>query len=332
MALPGIRTKPLLSSFFPSLLLIMIVGCSCNSTNQNSNVEQPTPVVNVPSFNPDSAYIYTETQVAFGPRIPNSTAHDNCGDYLVAQLRRWCDTIIEQRAPIPAYDGKTLRMRNIIGSFNPTKANRILLAAHWDTRPWADQDSVEKDKPNDGANDGAAPVATLLEVARQLALSNSDAGIDIIFFDMEDYGKSEFENSFCYGSQYWAKNKHVNGYQARFGILLDMTAAENATFSKEGTSMQFASDVVELVWRTAANAGYSDYFVQDVTSGIVDDHYYVNKMGNIKCIDIIHYDHNTPFHFWKHWHTHGDTMDNISRNTLKAVGQTLLEVIFRNPV
>ena len=125
MALPGIKTKSLYSSIFIFLFLITF-GCSCNSPNQNNTAEQqPAQVVNVPSFNADSAYIYTERQVLFGPRIPNSTAHDNCGDYLVTQLRQWCDTVIEQRAPILAYDGKTLRMRNIIGSFNPSKANRL---------------------------------------------------------------------------------------------------------------------------------------------------------------------------------------------------------------
>ena len=198
MVQPGVR----INSAFIYCIFFILLNCfwACHSNDkqletQNTN---PEPVINVPLFNPDSAYSYTKVQVDFGPRTPNSVAHSKCGDYLVTKLKQYCDTVIEQKAPIASYDGKTLQMRNIIGSFNPSKANRILLAAHWDTRPWADQDSVGKDKPIDGANDGAAPVATLLEVARQLSLANYDAGIDIIFFDMEDYGKSEFENSFCY--------------------------------------------------------------------------------------------------------------------------------------
>lgn len=310
----------------------LIYGCfSCNQSKQDNTTattKQQT-MENVPSFNADSAYIYTKAQVDFGPRIPNSVAHAKCGDYLVAQLKQWCDTVMEQRATIPAHDSKQLQMRNIIGSFNPTSANRILLCAHWDTRPWADQDTVRKNEPIDGANDGASGVGVLLEVARQLALANSGLGIDIIYFDLEDYGKSEIENSYCYGSQYWSKYKHVYGYAARFGILLDMVGAERSTFTKEGTSMQYARDIVDIVWQQGNAIGYSDYFLLDQTKGIVDDHFYINRIGQIKCIDIIHYDYNTPANFWKHWHTHGDTMDKIDKNTLKAVGQTLLEVIYR---
>jgi hypothetical protein len=168
-----------------------------------------------------------------------------------------------------------------------------------------------------------------MEVARQLAASGADIGVDYIFFDLEDYGKSEYENSYCYGSQHWSVNKHVQGYQARFGILLDMVAAAGSTYTKEGTSMQFAPDVVDLVWRTAANAGYGNYFVQDESAGIIDDHYYINTKGGIKCIDIVHYDYGTMSHFWKHWHTHEDTIDKIDRNAMKATGQTLLEVLMR---
>lgn len=331
MAQPGVRIKKFISPFSFFVFIFFLLACNSPKQEQVQETQQPVPVVNVPSFNPDSAYIYTKVQVDFGPRIPNSVAHTKCGDYLAASLKQWCDTFIEQKAPITAYDGKVLQMRNMIGSFNPSVANRILFTAHWDTRPWADQDTVNKDKPIDGANDGAAPVGTLLEIARQLALSNTNLGVDIIFFDLEDYGKTEHDNSYCYGSQYWTQHKHVERYQARFGILLDMTAAAHGTFTKEGTSMQYAPDIVNMVWHTAAAAGYSDYFVQDETTGIIDDHYYINKMGGIKCIDIVHYDYNTPSHFWKYWHTHGDSMDKIDKNTMKAVGQTLLEVVFRNP-
>ena len=330
MAPRGIR----INSSFNSCIFFILLTCfwACHSSNKQPETPnaKPETFINVPSFNPDSAYIHIQKQVAFGPRIPNTTAHTKCGDYILSQLKLWCDTVIVQSAPITAYDGKVLQMRNFIGSFNPQKGNRIILTAHWDTRPWADQDTSGKDKPFDGANDGAAPVGTLIEIARQLSLTDNDLGIDIIFFDLEDYGKSAYENSYCYGSQYWSKNKHVEGYQARFGILLDMTGAQHGIFTKEGTSMHYAADVVDVVWKAAANAGYADYFVQDESNDIIDDHFYVNKIAGIKCIDIVHYDYNTPSHFWKYWHTHGDSMDKIDRTTLKAVGQTLLEVIFRS--
>ncbi len=318
--------------FLSAIYIIFLVGCSGNKNTESETVETPpAPVINVPVFNADSAYLYTKTQVDFGPRIPNSKAHKQCGDYLASLLKQWCDTVFEQTAPITAHDGKVLQMRNIIGSFNPAAGNRIILTAHWDTRPWADQDTERPNDPFDGANDGAASSAIIIEAARQLAAADVQTGVDIMLFDLEDYGKSEIENSYCYGSQYWARNKHVTGYQARFGILIDMAAGANPTFTKEGTSMHYASDIVELVWKTAADAGFGRYFLNDESAGIIDDHFYINKLAGIRCIDIVHYDYNTPSHFWKHWHTHEDTMDKIDKTSMKAVGQTLLEVIFRHP-
>lgn len=318
-------------NYYSFLYLIFVVVSSCNQQKNNDQSQitnSPKNVIAAPVFSADSAYMYIKTQVEFGPRVPNSKAHTECGDYLAAQLRLFCDTLIEQRATLTAHDGKLLKNRNLIGSFNTHLNNRIMLCAHWDTRPWADQDSTRKNEPIDGANDGASGVGVLIEIARQLHLSRPEIGIDIIFFDMEDYGNSANENSYALGTQYWAKNPHVANYSAKYGILLDMVGAERATFTKEGTSMQYASDVMNNVWRIAAEKGYSDYFLFEETRGIVDDHTYVNTMANIKCIDIIHYDHSSSSNFWKHWHTHGDTMDKIDKNTLKAVGQTVLEVIF----
>lgn len=331
MAPRGIKTKNAVAFLFASLYIIILASCS-NSKKEDKVVETPpVPPVNVPAFNADSAYIYTQQQVDFGPRVPGTAAHKKCGDYLAAQLRQWCDTVMEQVAPVTAHDGKVFQMRNIIGSFNPSAGNRIILMAHWDSRPWADQDKNRPDEPFDAANDGAASSAMLLEAARVMAEADVKTGVDIMLFDLEDYGKSEIENSYCYGSQYWARNKHIPGYQARFGILLDMAAAENPTFTKEGTSMQYASDVVELVWKTANDAGFGRYFVQDESPGIIDDHFYINKLAGIRCIDIVHYDYNnSPSHFWKHWHTHEDTMDKIDKVSLKAVGQVLMEVVFRH--
>ena len=321
-------------------IYIFLGACSGDKKNERGASEPAEVTVKSPPFNADSAYAYVKRQVDFGPRVPNSPAHSSCGDYLVSTLRVFADTVIEQTFNVRAFDGKMLRARNVIASFRPELGNRIFLAAHWDTRPFADQDTVRKDQPIDGANDGASGTGVLLEVARVLAAENTNAGVDIILFDVEDYGQPEessfpsMEDSYCLGSQYWSKNPHVPGYQARFGILLDMVGASRATFTQEGTSRAYAADVVDLVWKTAASAGFSDYFLFQTTKGIIDDHYYINRIAGIKCIDVIHYDFNAPSGFWKHWHTHGDSMDKIDRNTLKAAGQTVLDVIYReaNPL
>ena len=209
------------------------LGClSCANSKKTSAAEGETTekAVQVPAFNADSAYLYVKQQVDFGPRTPNSRAHDLCGDYLAARLESFGAKVYNQRADLTGYDGKTLKARNIIGAFNPDAKRRVLLCAHWDTRPWADNDPDEANhhKPILGANDGASGVGVLLEVARQLQQQAPAIGVDIIFFDMEDSGTPQFASSmgddshtWCLGSQYWARAPHVQGYNARFGILLD---------------------------------------------------------------------------------------------------------------
>jgi Zn-dependent M28 family amino/carboxypeptidase len=240
--------------------------------------------------------------------------------------------VVVQEFESTAYDGKKLKLRNIVGSYNPGAANRVLLASHWDTRPFADKDANNPTTPADGANDGASGVGVLLELGRVLqnSQSNPGVGVDIIFFDGEDYGDANggSEESWCLGSQYWATHKHEPGYRANFGILLDMVGAKGAKFAVEGYSQQFAPEVVNMVWKTANQIGYSDYFVYAQNSGITDDHVYMTK-GGVPSIDIIEFDPTSPDGtFGKYHHRHTDNMDIIDRNTLKAVGQTVVQVIY----
>lgn len=289
-----------------------------------------------PAFDADSAYAYVERQVAFGPRVPNTEAHKACGDYLASELRRFGAKVYEQEAVLTAYDQTALKARNIIGSYNPESDKRILLFAHWDSRPYSDHDPdpANHRKPLDGADDGASGVGVLLEIARQLGVKNPEAGVDIIFFDAEDYGTPEFADeytpdSWCLGSQFWARNPHVPAYRADFGILLDMVGAKNATFFKERLSVSKAGNVVEKVWNIARDLGYGKYFIQANGIAVTDDHEYVMKGRNIPCIDIINNDPDKSDHgFGWYWHTQQDNMDNIDRETLGAVGRTVLEVIY----
>ena len=317
------------------ILFVFFFSCKTEKKEEESTETTPQPTVIVPDFNADSAYSFVVKQVEFGPRVPNTPAHVACGDYLIQKLKDYGSDVIVQPASVRAFDGTILKIRNFIGSYNPEMDYRILLCAHWDTRPFADQDTAQQNKPIVGANDGASGVAVLLEIARQLAASKPNVGVDIIFFDGEDYGQPEnsklpyVENSYCLGSQHWARTPHVPGYRANFGILLDMVGAKHATFTMEQTSVQYAPYVVEKVWKTAARIGYGDYFLFQQTAPIVDDHYYINTIARIPTIDIIHYDPATKSKFFRHWHTHGDDLSVIDPNTLKAIGQTLLEVMFK---
>lgn len=311
-------------------------GNKTNGTTKTTEKEHLYQQIS-PTFNADSAYTYVDKQVSFGPRVPNTSAHIACGDYLVSELKRFGADVTEQKVDLKAFDGKVQHARNIIGSYNVSNPNRILLFAHWDSRPFSDQDP-DSNKHNDpvlGANDGASGVGALLEIARQLNQKAPNLGVDIIFFDAEDNGAPESANDvppgdwWCLGSQYWAKNPHVPGYTARFGILFDMVGAPDATFFKEYYSRQYAGGVVEKVWGTARDLGYGRFFPDKNGGGVYDDHIPVNQIRQIPSIDIIQNDPNTPSNFGWYWHTSQDNMDNIDKATLKAVGQTVLEVVYK---
>lgn len=316
--------------FSLSVLSVFILCCQ-NNKKAEEKIEQPVQeTAHVSEFNSDSAFLFVKTQIDFGPRVPNTKAAVNCGDYLIQQMKRWADTVIVQKGIVTAYDGTKLKFRNIISSFNPESKTRILLFAHWDTRPWSDQDSVDKDKPSLGADDGASGVAVLMEMARQYSMSKPKVGVDLAFFDAEDWGKEgggpESEDSYALGTQYWAKNLHVKNYSANYGILLDMVGGKDAQFRFEGLSYERARSVVEKVWQAANNLGYSNYFLNQDGGWVTDDHVYVNNIG-IPSIDIIHSNTGSRSGFASHWHTHNDNLAVIDKNTLRAVGQTLLKVV-----
>lgn len=328
------------------------VGCKDDSKRPTDKQEQQKTEskkeVIAPDFSADSAFAFVKKQVAFGPRVPGTPAHKACGDWMVSTLSSYGAKVTEQTTTLKSFEGKSIPVRNIIASFSPDQKSRILLCAHWDTRPFGDKDPNQSlwKKPIDGANDGASGVAVLLEIARQIGASPTGVGIDLIFFDAEDLGTAEFvpdnqqevlnegyTTSWCLGSQYWAKNKHVQGYNAKFGILLDMVGAADARFNKEHYSMEIAGDVMNLVWNTAAKMGYSELFAPEEVDGVVDDHFFVSR-GGIRCIDIID---TRPqimamgvgqYKFGGYHHTHNDNISIIEPNTLKAVGQTVMQVIY----
>ena len=329
----GIYKKPVL---IVAILCLSLIACNNESTQTPSETAQkPTAFVKkAPAFNEDSAYYFVQKQVAFGPRVPGSKAHANCAAFIEKTSKDFGLTVIVQSAPITTYDGKIFNLKNIIASYKPDFQKRVLLLAHWDSRPIADNDDKDENKPIDGADDGGSGVAVLLEIARQLSKADLKVGVDLFFSDLEDYGqpddsdKPKMQDSWCLGTQYWAKNMHVPGYTANYGILLDMVGAKGAVFPREGTGTYFAPDVMNKVWSTAKNLGYSSYFIDDNTGSTTDDHLYVNTLAKIPCIDIVHMSPVTGS-YGEHHHTHKDTMDIIDKNTLRVVGQTVLEVLWQ---
>jgi len=324
--------------FFSIIMVLGVYSCSDSSKNNKQkkvNKKAKTENISIPDFNQDSAYSYVANQVKFGPRVPGTKANLRCATYLTNTLKRFTPYVQVQKYNARVYNGKVFAGQNIIASFKPESKNRILLCAHWDSRPYADHDPDinNHNTPIDGANDGASGVGVLIEIARQLSKSQTKAGIDIILFDLEDYGEpqgvqSRQEDNWALGSQYWSKNPHNTNYNARFGILLDMVGASDALFTQEGTSMYYAPDIMRKVWNKAEEIGYGDYFSTEKTGGILDDHHYINQILGIPTIDIIHHDPSTKTGFFKYWHTVNDNIETIDPVTLKVVGQTILAVIF----
>jgi hypothetical protein len=320
-----------LTLFFALFVLITI---SCNDSKKPTTTKnKPQITIPHPTFDPDSAFYFVKSQTDFGPRVPNTEAHRNCALFLQQKLEQYCDKVIVQPFAATTFDGTKINCKNIIGSFFPEKEKRVLLAAHWDSRPIADNDPnpANRDKPVDGANDGASSVGVLLEIARQLKEHSPEIGVDIIFFDAEDWGipggQRGPDDWWALGSQYWAKKTHTPNYKAEFGILLDMVGAPNAKFLQEGYSTEYAPKIVSKVWAKAFQLGFRDYFLNFPGNPIIDDHLYVNKIAKIPMINIIHQDNTTGTGFVSTWHTLQDNIDNIDKYTLYVVGTTVLAVI-----
>jgi hypothetical protein len=319
--------------------LVVLTIFSCDNKQNSKPVTQPAPQVKqvvIPQFNADSAYNYVAKQLEFGPRVPGSEAHKQCAEWFIDFFNEKADTVYVQDFRTRLYNGNGIDGKNIIAVFNPEAKKRILLAAHWDSRPFADHDPDEKNwnTPIDGANDGASGVGVLMEIARLMKETPTNVGVDIILFDLEDYGAPYYLNlmtndDWALGSQYWSKNPHVYNYRAYFGILLDMVGAPNAKFPKEYYSQQFAPALSNDVWRIAREIGYSDYFTNELGHPINDDHIYVNVHARIPMIDIIHLENNSESSFYPYWHTVKDNIEQIDPKTLGMVGDVVVNVIYR---
>ena len=293
-------------------------------------------------FNADSAYLFCQEQCQFGPRIMNSEAHEKCAQYIISRFQQYGLKVISQQMTLTGYDGTKLNSTNIIASINPEASYRVLVCAHWDSRPWADNDIDEANHhtPVMAANDGASGVAVMLELARVLADTallggKPDTGIDFICFDAEDWGTPQWaenqensEDTWALGAQYWSENPHVEGYKANYGILLDMVGGKGAHFYREGFSDYYARNIVDVVWSAANSLGYGNYFINSEGGTVTDDHKPINEIARIPVIDVISYYPDCQMSsFGPTWHTVNDTMENIDKNVLRAVGATLIAVL-----
>lgn len=315
----------------PSLLLMgaLLAGCSQDQPrasaplNTSTTRKQMTPI---PEFSGLRAFDLLLKQTSFGPRNPGSEGHRSCLAFLIGSLKGTADEVRVQEFTHPGYGGEKLRLTNVIASFNPAAASRILLCAHWDTRPRADRDDnrAKRELPILGANDAGSGVAVLLEIASLLKNAPPPVGVDIVLFDGEDYGKEGDTDMYLLGSRYFARTKSPD-YLPRFGILLDMVGDTQLDLPKEINSVRYAPDIVNLVWGTARELGITQ-FDDQTGDEILDDHVPLNEAG-IKTIDIIDFAYPDASH--RYWHTHNDTPEHCSSESLAAVGTVVTHVIYR---
>ncbi len=275
----------------------------------------------IPDFNEQNAFQHLEKQCEFGARVPGTEAHLKCRDYLIETLRKYADRVTQQPFKALIESGKSsVTCYNIIANFHPDKTRRVLLCAHWDTRPWADRDPdpINHKKPVPGANDGASGVAVLLEIARIIDITPPKFGVDIVFFDAEDFGVYGQNDTWALGSKQFAQNI-VKSYHPEFGILLDLIGDADQQLYIEQNSYQYARKIVDRVWNIAEQMGIPE-FIPEVKFDVYDDHLNLLEIG-IPAIDIIDFE-------YQYWHTVEDTPDKCSPQSLGNVGRVLLRVLY----
>lgn len=320
-----------------ALVLLILFSAGCKPSASVDSTKAVKSNEKIGAFSADTAYKYVAEQVAFGPRVPGTAAHDSCANYIVERLHGLGpDTVIVQTGTVTAFNGDVLPIKNIIAQYNKFQTKRILLAAHWDTRPWANRDDSHEKRllPADGANDGGSGVGVLLEIARNLAEKSPSVGVDLFFIDAEDYGDSsgfsENSDTWCLGSQYWADN--VVPYTADnmpvYGILLDMVGGRDARFNYEAFAQENATKPTVKVWSEAESLGYGERFPRSIGGAVTDDHVVLTRAG-IPTTDIIELNNPETLSFPPSWHTHNDNLSNIDKETLQVVGDVVLNVVYK---
>lgn len=320
-----------------TLYSLTLCAVACSSTGQATDTASQDPAqqssgsqeatiqsssLSPDMFSADSAYSHIATQLSFGPRVPGTAPHRACAEWLERKLRDTGALVTVQQITLTAFDGTPLPAKNIFGQFNPQAADRTLLVAHWDTRPWADQDPdpAKRSTPVPGANDGASGVAVLLEVARILGEQGTNKGVDILFVDAEDYGTEGDDLSWALGARAFVQSPPEKDYRPQRVILLDMVGGKGSIFPRELFSQANAPELVDKVWQCAAEAGEASLFVQTPGGAVTDDHVEFLKAG-IPAIDIVAFSERG---FHPTWHTTADNIENIDPAVLRSVGRTLL--------
>jgi len=279
-----------------------------------------------PGFDEDHAFEYLVAQCDFGPRNPGSEGYYACLDFIITELDQSADDIILQEF---RYQEQRYRKRydlqNIIARFNPDASFQTIISAHWDTRPWADQEENRRDRnqPIIGANDGASGVAVLLELAKIMGETPPPIGVNLVFFDGEDMGVPGENETYCQGSRYFAKNLPIP--RPDEAINLDMVGDKQLHLPVEKYSLAYNPELVRYLWGRADDMGLDAF---DITPqyAIYDDHVPLHEIAGIPAIDLIDFKYPNPYANF--WHTMNDVPENCSAESLEQVGKLMVDYIY----
>lgn len=279
------------------------------------------------SFDGKRALDYLEEICKLGPRISGTSGMKRQQELLIKHFKAHGAAVRKQTFTARQLSQrKPVEMTNLIFSWYPQRARRIILCSHYDTRPIADQEPDPRDwrKPFLSANDGGSGVALLMELARHLKDLTVKVGVDFVFFDGEEYIFEPKRDRYFFGSQYFARAYARNRPPYRYvaAILLDMVGGKNAQFPAEGYSFVRAGPLVAQVWKIAAELK-CNAFADRVGDSVLDDHLALNKVG-IPAIDLIDFS-------YRHWHRLTDLPKNCSGQSLEQVARVLAVWMQRVP-
>jgi glutaminyl-peptide cyclotransferase len=266
-----------------------------------------------------------DQQLRYGPRYMGSIGREKTERFLIAEMHAHTDKVLEQSWDYMGSDGNTYGLKNIIARLSPLQDRRIILATHYDSKRFADLDSVHKDAPMPGANDSASGTAVLVELARMLAKSSAmlNIGVDIVFFDGEEGDINQGVDYSAWkplGSTYFAEhlNELYGAKKPELAIVLDMVCDKDLKIYKEAMSVQSASTQVDLFWDIARKVD-PNVFQNEIGVGIIDDH---TPLNNAQVPSFLVIDFEYPY-----FHTTHDTLDKCSAKSLETVARALYEYV-----
>lgn len=301
-----------------AVVIAMGTSCAPPTTTGDIAAPEPAPVV---GFDGDAAFARLEALMEL-PRSLGDPRRARSIDALANMLAAAGSRPHAHAFKAADRDGTAYALVNLVADFRPDARTRFVLATHFDTRPWADEDPdpAAHALPVPGANDGTSGVAVLLELAPALLRDlPDDVGFTIVLFDGEELGHDSDPAGYCAGSRRLAADIQDPAFtllrEAAFGIVLDMVGDRDLRIIPEPTSVAAAPELVDHVWSTAQRHGVTTFDATVREVGIVDDHKFLGAAG-IPSILLIDRD-------YAEWHTVRDTIDRVDARSLHAVGEVL---------